>query len=49
LDHLVHGAVAGLQKAFAEAEGDLVDDDGFLVGEEGLVVAAGGRRGAAEL
>ena len=39
LDHLVVGAVEFLQERAAEAEGEVVDDFGFFVGEESFVVA----------
>lgn len=43
LDHLVDGAVTALEEFFAEAEGEVVDDFGFLVGEEFLVISTGGK------
>ena len=45
LDHLVHGAVALAEILVRETEGEVVDDFGFLVGEEGLVITAGGMMG----
>ncbi len=40
LDHLVDGAVASAEVFVGEAEGDVVDDFGFLEGEERGVIAA---------
>jgi hypothetical protein len=39
LDHLIDGAVAAGEILVREAEGDVIDDLGFLVGEKGAVVA----------
>ena len=41
LHHLVVGAVALLQEAFAEPHRAVIDDAGFLEGEEILVAAVG--------
>lgn len=40
LDHLIDRAVAFGQKLVGEAEGDVVNDFGFLKGEQGSVIAA---------
>ena len=40
LDHLVNGAVAFGEELVREAEGDVIDNLGFLEGEESLVIAA---------
>jgi len=47
---LIDGAIISFEKAFAETEGEIVDDFGFLVREPLAVVAvrrdeAGGRGG----
>jgi hypothetical protein len=39
LHHLIDRAVAPAQEALAEAEGEVIDDLGFLIGEEFLVIA----------
>lgn len=41
LDHLVDGAVASREEAVAEVVGEVVDDLGFLKGDEVVVVTAG--------
>src|SRR4029077_13642152 len=40
LDHLIHSAVALGEELVREAEGNIIDDLGFLEGEERLVIAA---------
>ena len=42
LHHLVDGAVFTGEEALAETVGEIVDDLGFLVGEQLTVVAVGG-------
>jgi hypothetical protein len=45
LDHLVHGAVAFGEILVREAEREVVNDFGFLIGEESLVIATRGMMG----
>jgi hypothetical protein len=40
LDHLIHGAVGFREVLVREAEGEVVDDLGFLEGEQSLVISA---------
>jgi hypothetical protein len=41
LDHLVDGAIAAREEFVGEAEGNVVNDFGFLEGEKSAVVAPG--------
>ena len=41
---MVNGAVFVVEEALAEAEGEVIDDFGFLVGEEFLVVPGFGEK-----